>query len=902
MRIAMARAPHKKTLDTYASKRAFDITPEPAPLVPSRSGPLLFVVQEHAARRLHYVFRLEWDGVLKSWAIPKGLLIEPGEKHLAVHVEDHPLDYGPFEGVIPPKQYGAGKVIVWDCGIYSPDEGGALAFHDRAAAEQRMRADLAKGKISVTLAGAKLKGSYALVRTAKEPNSWLLIKHRDSWPKRVLAGEDLASSVLTANTVQSIGPSPRRIVLAALIPSGPHENLPAELAPMLASDADEPSTRPGWLHEPKLDGYRVLAFVTGGKATLRSRNGLDLTASFPTLVAELGRQPIQPLVLDGEIVGFENGRPSFNAMQKRSQLATEREIAEAEQTLPAVFYAFDILHLLGMNLRGAAYEDRRRYLNQCLFPLPHVQPVHTETDGYALYRASIAAGLEGIVSKKADSIYEPGRRSPHWLKVKAVQTAEFVIGGFTAGEGHRRDGFGALLLGYWDEHAKLRYAGHVGSGFNDRTLAEIRRRLDALKIAESPFGTKPDLHAPTAWVRPALIAEVQYHEWTPSGTLRAPVFLRLRDDVDAKSVRRKGAGGIATHSESTDLVTSVLQQLATKESSLALTVGAHRVHLSQLDKILWPAHKKWRAATKGDLLRYLAAMAPYMLPHLANRPLTLIRMPDGIFGESFFQKHLTQNLPSFVETVEVYSKSKTENHVYPLCNNLPTLLWLGQLGTLEFHVWHSSLAETGGRDAVYTGSLANLEASALNHPDYVVFDIDPYIYSGKEAAGAEPEFNKKAFVAGKQVAFWLKELLDALGLRSFVKTSGKTGLHIFVPIARTLTFVEARSVCELIGRHLMTQHPELITMDWSVEKRPGKIFFDHNMNTRGKTLNVAYSPRGVPGAPVSMPVTWEELPSVLPPDFRMDNAPKLIAARGDVWRDLHITRQSLEAALKMSAD
>jgi bifunctional non-homologous end joining protein LigD len=899
MRIAMARAQNDKALGTYASKRAFDVTPEPAPLVPSRSGPLLFVVQEHAARRLHYDFRLEWDGVLKSWAIPKGLLIEPGEKHLAVHVEDHPLDYGPFEGVIPAKQYGAGKVIVWDCGIYSPDEGGSLAFADRAAAEERMRADMAKGKISVTLAGSKLKGSYALVRTAKEPNSWLLIKHRDGWPKRVVAADDLARSVLTAHTVQSIVPSPPRVPLASLTPNGPRESLPAKLAPMLASDADEPSTRPGWLHEPKLDGYRVLASVAGGKVTLRSRNGLDLTASFPTLVAELAQQPTQPVLFDGEIVGFENGKPSFNAIQRRAQLTTEREIAEAEQTLPTVFYAFDILHLLGMNLRGAAYEDRHRYLNQCLNPLPHVQSVHTDTNGYALYQASIAAGLEGIVSKKADSIYEPGKRSPHWLKVKAVQTAEFVIGGFTTGEGHRRAGFGALLLGYWDEQKNFRYAGHVGSGFNDRTLADIRRRLDALKVTECPFSTKPDRHAPTTWVRPVLVAEVQYHEWTPSGTLRAPVFLRLRDDVDGKSVRRGLVGEMAPRSESTDLVTSLLQQLATKQSSLALSVGAHRVHLSQLDKILWPAQKKRRATTKGDLLRYLAAMAPYMLPHLANRPLTLIRMPDGIDGESFFQKHLTQNLPSFVETVEVYSKSKTENHVYPLCNNLPTLLWLGQLGTLEFHVWHSSLAESDG-DAIYTGSLANLEASALNYPDYVVFDIDPYIYSGKEAAGAEPEFNKKAFVAGKQVAFWLKDLLDALSLRSFVKTSGKTGLHIFVPIARTLTFVEARSVCELIGRHLMAQHPDLITMDWSVDKRPGKIFFDHNMNTRGKTLNVAYSPRGVPGAPVSMPVTWEELPGVLPPDFRMDNVPKLMAARGDVWRDLHNTRQSLEAALKMS--
>jgi len=346
-------------------------------------------------------------------------------------------------------------------------------------------------------------------------------------------------------------------------------------------------------------------------------------------------------------------------------------------------------------------------------------------------------------------------------------------------------------------------------------------------------------------------------------------------------------------------VTSVLQQLDTKAATLSLVVGAHRIALSQLDKVLWPAEKKHRAYIKGDLIRYLAAIAPYMLPHLANRPLTLIRMPDGIYGERFFQKHLTQKLPAYVETIEVYSKSKTENHVYPLCNNLPTLLWLGQLGTLEFHIWHSSLDESTPREA-YTGSLANLEASPLNHPDYVVFDIDPYIYSGKEGKGEEPEFNRKGFEAGKEVALHLKEVLDALSLKSFVKTSGKTGLHIYVPIARTLTFEQARSVCELIGRHLMAQHPALITMEWSVDKRTGKIFFDHNMNTRGKTLNVAYSPRGVAGAPISMPVTWEELPDAMPPDFRMDNAPKLIAARGgDVWRDLHNTRQSLEAALKM---
>jgi bifunctional non-homologous end joining protein LigD len=424
-------------------------------------------------------------------------------------------------------------------------------------------------------------------------------------------------------------------------------------------------------------------------------------------------------------------------------------------------------------------------------------------------------------------------------------------------------------------------------------------------IAERPFSSKPDLHAATTWVRPELVAEVQYYEWTPAGHLRHPAFLRLRKDIDARTIRKDNqiqvvpintsVAEVRTDNKPSDLVSAVLKQLATKESKLSLTVGTHTISLSQLDKVLWPAYKKYRAVTKGDLLRYLAAISPYMLPHLANRPLTLIRMPDGISGESFFQKHLAQKLPAFVETVEVYSKSKADNHAYPLCNNLATLLWLGQLGTLEYHVWHSSLGDAG---ASYTGSLENLEASALNRPDYVVFDIDPYIYSGKEKAGAEPELNKKAFEAGKEVAFWVKEVLDALSLQSFVKTSGKTGLHVFVPIERTLTFTEARSVCELIGRHVMAQHPDVVTMDWSVEKRPGKIFFDHNMNVRGKTLNVAYSPRAVVGAPASMPLTWNELAKAYPLDYRMENLPQLMASRGDVWRELLTTRQSLEAALQ----
>jgi bifunctional non-homologous end joining protein LigD len=890
----LVRTNSTATLEAYANKRAFDVTPEPAPAVIKRSGPLLFVVQEHAARRLHYDFRLELDGVLKSWAIPKGLLIEPGEKHLAVHVEDHPMDYASFEGVIPAKQYGAGKVIVWDCGIYSPDEDGELSFHDRARSEERLRAEISIGKVSVTLAGEKLKGSYALVRTK---DSWLLIKHRDRWTRRELDPERVAASIFSDVAVASIGPTPLRRTLRQLIPNGPQENFPRTLSPMLAQIGEQPLASSGWLYEPKLDGYRALAFVRDGQAKLLSRNGLDLTKRFPTVVAQLAAQPVQPAIFDGEIIVFENGKPSFNALQNRTKLRADHGISAAEQTNPAVFYAFDILHVAGINVRNVPYGDRRHYLAQCLFAQPYVQLVHAEKDGIALYRAARAAGMEGIVAKNVDSLYEEGKRSAAWRKIKGARAAEFVLGGYTAGQGSRSAGFRSLLLGYWED-GKLRYAGNVGSGFDDQTIVAIRRKMDKLKIAECPFSTVPPLRDPTTWVKPKLVAEIQSYEWTKGGHLRHPVFLRLRDDVDPKRIVRKDDEAVLapTIAEAPDLVAQVTEQLNSSATQLSITVGGQRISLTQLNKVLWPAHKKSRALTKRDLLRYLTAASPYMLPHLSDRPLTLIRMPDGINGQSFYQKHLEQKLPPFVDTVQLYSKSKSGNQTYLLCNNLATLLWLGQLGTLEFHVWHSSVGQVEG-GAPYVGSLDNLEASALNRPDYVVFDIDPYIYSGKESAGAEPELNRRAFEKGKEVAFWLKDVLDALSLRAYVKTSGKTGLHVFVPIERTLVFEQARSVCELIGRHVMAQHPDVVTMDWSVAKRAGKIFFDHNMNVRGKTLNVAYSPRAIAGAPISMPLSWEELADSYPLDFRIDNWEKLRRGRDDGWSDIYSTRQNLERML-----
>jgi bifunctional non-homologous end joining protein LigD len=835
---------------------------------------------------MHYDFRLECDGVLKSWAVPKGPSPDPADKRLAVPTEDHPLDYATFEGVIPPGQYGAGEVIVWDCGVYSPDEDGPW-FHDRAEAERRVRAGLEKGKLSLLLRGEKAKGSYALVRTS-DRKSWLLLKHKDRFAGKV----DLAAlerSVVSGATVVEMKAAPaHRVALERLAPSGEPRPLPAGLAPMQAQLAERAFDDPGWAWEPKLDGYRALAILDGDRVELRSRRGLDQSVDFPKLAEELRDQAARRMVLDGEIVAFdEAGKPSFNALQNRSP--------------QCVFYCFDLLNFEGIDLRKAPYADRRRFLAQCLLPSQRVQLVHAVDQGVALQAAAREAGFEGVIGKRKDSRYESGRRSGAWLKVKATRSADFVIGGYTKGKGARSP-LGAILVGYWDEGA-LRYASHVGSGFDDRSLEAVQAKLQVLRVKESPFAEKPPLNAPTEWVAPRLVAEVKYQDWTVEGSLRAPVFLRLRDDIDPRSVRKSEAGQAPTAGGAADpAIEEVLRQLDSTKTAFTLTVGEHAIRLTHLDRVYWPAEAslKQPALTKRDLVRYLAQVSPHILTHLADRPLTMIRMPEGIHGQRFFQKHWHQERPAFVQTITVFSGHKDESHDYLLCNNLPTLLWLAQAGTLEFHVWHSRAdlgPDAASKSEDYAASLESLEGSVLNYPDYVVFDIDPYIYSGKEAPGDEPELNTVAFEKGKEIAFRLRELLHGMSLEPIVKTSGKTGLHVFVPIRRTIDFDAAREVSELVGRHLMRSHPKDITLEWSVPKRTGKIFMDYNMNVRGKTLNVAYSPRGAPGAPVSMPLTWEELAGAHPLDFTLANAAERLAQTGDRWSEALKGKQSLERAL-----
>ena len=464
---------------------------------------------------------------------------------------------------------------------------------------------------------------------------------------------------------QPAKPTPQ-IDAERLTASGPAETMPKTMSPMLAEIGDAPRSDHKWSYEPKVDGYRAIAFVQDGAVRLQSRRGIDLTPAFPEITAGLAAQAVDRMILDGEILALDAaGRPSFNALQNRATLKQPKEIAEAQRQTSVVFLCFDLLHFAGLNLRGNPYVDRRRYLSQCLLPSAHIQLVHVSDDAERLYAAALESGFEGIVSKRKDSTYQPGRRSTAWLKTKAVQSSEFVVGGYTQGKG-AREALGSLLLGYW-QGDELHYVGHVGSGLDDKVLRNLRERLASLTAKRSPFAEKPPLHRPTNWLEPELVAEVNFAGWTPDGYLRAPVFLRLRDDVASHSIvsgPQESAAPPATEASSANQIEEVLAQLENKANRIDLRVGDARIRLTNLDREYWPGNSRARqpAITKRDLLRYLIRVSPYMLPHLENRPLTMIRMPEGINGERFFQKHWGQERPEFVETITVFSGHKDEQH------------------------------------------------------------------------------------------------------------------------------------------------------------------------------------------------------------------------------------------------
>jgi bifunctional non-homologous end joining protein LigD len=683
--------------------------------------------------------------------------------------------------------------------------------------------------------------------------------------------------------------------------------------PMLAKERKEPFDDPEWTFEVKLDGIRVIAELENGKARLWSRNNIEITHKFPKIVGSLSAVPRKKTVVDGEVIAFDkDGRPSFDRLLERYGITSGVSIANADRVNPVELHIFDALFVDGKDVRKIPLKERRSLLKQISIFKGPVKLVETfPSDGELVYKRARDFGFEGIMAKRLDSPYLSGVRSPDWLKIKALHTEEFVIGGYTGGSGARASHFGALLLGKM-ENGKLHYVGTSGGGFTSKMLDEILALLRPIEIKENPFVDKVTADGPHHWVTPKYWAEVSFTAWTKAGRIRLPRFQRMRLDLTGVSPEQKkgGENKLPRFAEKpdvkpskTDLLSPLAAQLLGSGDTATLRLQGHDIKFNTLSDVLFPAGYKTPAITKRDLILYLLAVQEWLLPHLVDRPLTWIRFSKGITGDREVHKHWHYKIPDFVQLTKIWSTQSQKATEYVLVNNLPTLLWLAQIETIEFHPWYSRVKRdrnmrNAGLD--FASSENALISSVLNYPDFIVFDLDPYIYSGKEKEGDEPELNVSGLEATKEAAWALKHLLESLGIRSYLKSSGKTGLHIYVPIARNLAFEQTRSLAQSIGLEMIRRNPKLITMEWPVQDRKGFVFFDHLQNTRGKTLISLYSPRAVQGGRVAWPVDWNELENFTPIDFNMQTCPALLRKHGDSWSSILSDRQDLQALFKSS--
>jgi bifunctional non-homologous end joining protein LigD len=792
--------PNSDLLRTYRAKRSPGVTPEPAGAVWQGEG-RLFMVHMHDATRLHWDLRLQMEGVLRSWAVPKGPSADPAEKRLAVHVEDHPLEYGDFEGVIPEGNYGAGAVIVWDRGEWIPLEDPVEG--------------LQKGKLLFELRGYKLRGRWTLVKLKKGQKEWLLIKERDQFVRT--GGDDTYpdTSVLSGLTVDQLGAGqdragPVRERLKAL-EAGRARVRAEDVELMLAETRDAPFSRPGWVFEIKYDGYRMLA-QGGHEARLISRNGNDLTAGFPELERALRALPYAGVVFDGEVVVHDgSGLPSFQRLQKRARLSRPVDVRRAAVELPAAFYVFDLLGFEDYDLRSLPLVERKALARQLLPPVGPLRFAdHLEEQGTAMYDQAVKLGLEGIIAKKADAPYQKGR-SPHWIKVRADRTDDFVVVGYSAPKGSR-DAFGALHLGAF-EGDELVYVGRAGSGFKTDELAEVRAMLDQHR-RDTPPATGAPKGAEHTWVEPAYVAEVKYREMTDERLLRHPVFLRFRDDKPITDCvmphREMGAG-------SGEPAVAARPALPAPRS----------LQLTNLDKVFWPAE----GYTKGDLVRYYRDISPWMMPYLVDRPLVMTRFPDGIEGKQFFQKDAPGFAPDWIRTEVMYSDDADRELRYFVADEPDALVYIANLGTIPIHVWASRVA-------------------TIEQPDWTIIDLDP---------GGAP------FEHVVRLANAARELCEEIELPSFVKTSGGKGLHVLIPMGRQVTHDQARQMAELLARVMVAEHQEIATVRRLPQQREGKVYLDYLQNGRGKLLVAPFCVRPFPAAPVSTPLTWEDVTADLDP-------------------------------------
>jgi bifunctional non-homologous end joining protein LigD len=776
-----------RKLAEYERKRSRNKTPEPftARSARPKGGPI-FVVQRHDARSLHYDFRLEMNGALASWAVPKGVPLEPGEQHLAVHVEDHPLDYARFEGEIPKGEYGAGTVEIWDNGTYE-------------LLEQKRN-----GGLTVRLHGKRLRGTYALVpaHLSGDPKNWLILRKRD---------EDVEA------------PSASR----------------SEYAPMLATLTEDVPRGAGWSFEVKWDGYRALAYVRGSETTLVSRNRNNLTSRFASVASAISRATKSPdCVLDGEVCALdENGRSSFSAMQ------------QGKPGTPIVYYAFDVLEVDGEPLVELPLVERRKRLEQLLDKRNRVVRLSEAfDDGKALYEAAKQQRLEGIMAKRLESRYVPGRRSRDWLKVKTHGEQEFVIAGYTKGTGRRASTFGSLVLGYYRGN-ELVYAGNVGTGFNAKEIDRLLEKLRPIRRTPPPFREAPKMpkvrKGDVVWVEPKLVCEVEFVEWTHDGRLRAPAYKGLREDKAAEEVRRE------------------------EPTADRITKGKRELKLSNLDKVFFPKE----GITKGDLIEYYRAIAPVLLPHLEQRPFTMVRWPDGIEAGRFFQKDAPSHMPDWIPTyralVSTRESPRRRKWVnFPLVDDELALLWMVNMGCIDMNAWYSRVDKP-------------------DRPDFVLFDLDP-----------SPDVG---FAETVQVALLVKQALDAFGLVGFPKTSSAEGMHVIVPVERRYTYDDTRQFAEIVAGAIARTNRGLATTEWTKSKRRG-VLIDANQNGEGKTIASVYSVRPRPGAPVSTPLRWSEVNEKLDPlAFTMEAVRNRVRKHGDLFEGVLRTKQRLTDALKALA-
>jgi bifunctional non-homologous end joining protein LigD len=828
-------------LDRYAEKRRFDKTPEPppSPAKPTSMGTLQYCVQRHHATRLHYDLRLEVGGTLKSWAVPKGPTLDPAEKRLAMMVEDHPIEYGGFEGVIPKGNYGAGSVMLWDRGTYE-------VLDEKSAEEQ-----LARGDFKFRLHGEKIRGDFVIVRTKRgKGNEWLLIKKKDAFSQPGWDPENYARSVLTGRTQEEIA---RGLETAA--PAAPMRKLstiagavkspmPQSIAPMLAQiGRGAPPAGEDWIYEVKWDGVRAICFLKDGAVRMVSRKGNAMDQQYPELSILPHHIAATTAILDGEIAALdEHGVPSFERLQRRITVADPASIAALARSTPVVLFLFDLLYLDGYDLRGVPLAKRKRLLQDILTPGELIHYSDHFDDGAALLEAVRQRGIEGIVGKRAESRYE-SRRASDWLKYKVQSSDSFVLCGFTKGE---RDYFGALVLGIYDR-SKLTWAGNVGTGFDQKTMRAIHEKLAPLAVEKCPL--EPDKMLPrdgVTWTSPELVCEVRFANWTDEGRLRAPVWVGFRPDIDpAECVRAR---------EGSEPARAPLLDPAAVEVNL--TIDGHRLKFTNLDKMFYPAD----GYRKRDLLNYYDAVAPLILPHLKDRPLSLKRYPNGIAEDFFFQKEVSPSFPKWLR-MEVADGIR---HV--IGEDRATLLFLANLACIDHNPWMSRMG-------------------SLEHPDYLLIDLDPW------------ECGYEKIV---EAALLVRRQLDRAELESYPKTTGGDGMHLFVPLEPRYTYEQVRGFAELLATMAANERPDLFTTPRAVSKREkGKVYFDWAQIAQGKTISAVYSVRAYPGAPVATPLRWSEVtPRLRPEQFTIANVVARFDRVGELFEDVLTRPQTLEAALE----